>query len=57
MNLKPVLSQKNDLILGWSQENLMEFLSTVYLPYIHFAHGLCYTNLVYSKGTCVEYTV
>ena len=30
-------------------------LVTKYLPYIHLAHGPCYTNLAYSKGTCVIY--
>ena len=31
----------------------MELLSIMYLSYIYLAHGLYYTNLVYSKGTYV----
>jgi len=27
----------------------MDFLSIIYLPYIHWAYGLCYTNLAYPK--------
>jgi len=27
----------------------MEFLSTICLSYIHWAHSSCYTNLAYSK--------
>ena len=36
------------------QENLKEFLSTVYLPYIHLAYSLCYTILAYSKEIYVR---
>jgi len=27
----------------------IEFLSTIYPSYIHWAHSLCYTNLAYFK--------
>jgi len=27
------------------------------LPYIYLANGFCYTNLAYSKETCVLYTI
>jgi len=43
--------------IGLLQENLMKFLSTVYLPYIYLAHSLYYTILVYSKETYVHYKV
>jgi len=34
INLRLVLSQKNNLKLDKLQENSIEFLSTMYLPYI-----------------------
>ena len=43
--------------IGLLQENLMEFLSTVYLPYICLAHSLYYTILVYSKEIYIYHKV
>ena len=36
---------------------LNRVLVTKCLPYIHLVHGLCYTNLAYSKKTCIIYTI
>ena len=35
----------------------MEFLSTMYLPYIYLAYGLYYTNLAYSKETYIHHKI
>ena len=32
-------------------------LQSVYLPYIHLANGLYYTNLAYPKETYILYTI
>jgi len=37
------------LVLGLTQENLIEFLGTMYLPYILMTVSLCSTTLAYSK--------
>jgi len=38
-------------------KELNRVLFTKCLSYIHLANGSCYTNLVYSKETCVLYTI
>ena len=43
--------------IGLLQENLIKFLSIVYLPYICLAYSLYYTILVYSKEIYVHYKV
>ena len=40
---------KGKLCIEFTQENLLEFLNTSCLSYIHLATSLCYTNLVYPK--------
>jgi len=49
--------KKQDLVLGLTQENLMEFLDTSCLSYIHLAASSYYTNLAYPKETCVLYAI
>ena len=40
-----MLRQKKNLVLELTQENLIEFLSIMYLPYIYWAVSLYYTKL------------
>jgi len=51
------ISQRKRTLYWLTQENSIKFLSTIYLSYIHFAYGLYYTNLAYSKGTYVKHAI
>jgi len=49
-NLRLRVKSKEESCIGITQENSMEFLSTICLPYIHWTYSLYCTNLAYPKG-------